>query len=56
MAHQGLYRSSFVKFGSDLSDRRFTINLSTEGLSREDWVNDFSCRRGEFIVEELDGF
>ncbi|NJK69319.1 MAG: hypothetical protein HC849_13935 [Oscillatoriales cyanobacterium RU_3_3] len=31
-------------------------NLSTEGLSREDWVNDFSCRRGEFIVEELDGF
>ena len=31
-------------------------NLSTEGLSREDWVNDFSCRRGEFIVEELESF
>lgn len=31
-------------------------NLSTEGLSREDWVNDFSCRRGEFIVEKLDSF
>lgn len=31
-------------------------NLSTEGLSKEDWMNDFSCRRGEFIVEELDGF
>ncbi|MCU0542607.1 MAG: hypothetical protein MUE44_10490 [Oscillatoriaceae cyanobacterium Prado104] len=30
--------------------------MSTEGLSKEDWVNDFSCRRGEFIVEELDGF
>lgn len=31
-------------------------NLSTDGLSTEDWVNNFSCRRGEFIVEELDGF
>ena len=31
-------------------------NLSTEGMSREDWVNDFSCRRGEFIVEELESF
>ncbi|MEG4322149.1 MULTISPECIES: papain fold toxin domain-containing protein [unclassified Microcoleus] len=29
-------------------------NLSTEGLSREDWVNDFYCRRGKFIVEELE--
>jgi Papain fold toxin 2 len=42
-------------YGVEVRGRVFD-NLSTEGLSREDWVNDFSCRRGEFIVEELDGF
>lgn len=29
-------------------------NLSSEGLSREDWLNDFHCRSGQFRVEELD--
>jgi hypothetical protein len=28
-------------------------NLSTEGLSREQWLNDFHCRSGQFILEEL---
>ncbi len=29
-------------------------NLSREGLSREAWINDFSCRSGGFIIEELE--
>jgi hypothetical protein len=28
-------------------------NLSPEGLSREDWVKDFSCLGGSIIVDEL---
>ena len=28
-------------------------NLSTEGLSREDWLNDFHSRSDKFIVDEL---
>jgi arsenate reductase-like glutaredoxin family protein len=42
-------------YGVEVRGRVFD-NLSTEGLFREDWVSDFSCRRGEFIVEELDSF
>lgn len=29
-------------------------NLSAYGLSREAWINDFSCRSGQFIIEELE--
>lgn len=29
-------------------------NLSREGMSREEWQNDFSCRSGGFILEELE--
>lgn len=29
-------------------------NLSTEGLSREDWVNDFHCLSEQFILDELE--
>ncbi|XWK88282.1 MAG: papain fold toxin domain-containing protein [Phormidium sp.] len=29
-------------------------NLSREGMTREDWLNDFSCASGGFITEELD--
>ncbi len=29
-------------------------NLSAEGLLRETWLNDFHCRSGQFILEELD--
>ena len=28
-------------------------NLSSEGLSRRDWIKDFSCLSGSFIVDEL---
>ena len=28
-------------------------NLSTKGLSREDWLNDFHSRSDKFIVDEL---
>ena len=31
-------------------------NLSTEGLSREDWLRDFSCRSRGFIIEEINRF
>ncbi|MCF2145046.1 hypothetical protein IQ276_000980 [Desmonostoc muscorum LEGE 12446] len=31
-------------------------NLSRQGLPRDDWINDFSCRSGEFSLEELDNF
>ncbi|MEA5471789.1 MULTISPECIES: papain fold toxin domain-containing protein [unclassified Spirulina] len=29
-------------------------NLSGEGLTRDDWLADFSCRSGQFIIDELD--
>lgn len=29
-------------------------NLSEQGLPRNEWLNDFSCRSGEFSLEELD--
>ena len=29
-------------------------NLSAEGLLRENWLNDFHCRSGQFTLEELD--
>jgi Papain fold toxin 2 len=29
-------------------------NLSAQGLPREQWINDFSCRSGGFDVRELD--
>jgi hypothetical protein len=29
-------------------------NLSEYGLSREEWIADFNCRSGQFIIEELD--
>lgn len=29
-------------------------NLSPQGLPRDEWINDFDCRSGEFYLEELD--
>ncbi len=31
-------------------------NLSRQGLPRDEWMNDFSCRSGGFNLEELDNF
>lgn len=28
-------------------------NLSEDGLSRDDWIADFSCRSGQFVIDEL---
>ena len=28
-------------------------NLSAEGLSRADWLKDFSCLSGSFVIDEL---
>ena len=28
-------------------------NLSTEGLSREDWIKDFHSRSDKFVIDEL---
>jgi hypothetical protein len=30
--------------------------LSTTGVSRQNWLNDFICRCGEFRIEEIDVF
>jgi hypothetical protein len=30
-------------------------NLSAKGLSREDWIKDFDCLSGSFVVDELTG-
>lgn len=29
-------------------------NLSEQGLSREDWLKDFWCHSGEFVITELE--
>jgi hypothetical protein len=29
-------------------------NLSVEGMTKEDWVNDFDCLSREFIITEID--
>jgi predicted DNA-binding ArsR family transcriptional regulator len=31
-------------------------NLSTTGLTREEWIEDFDCPSGQFTVEEIDSF
>ena len=31
-------------------------NLSEYGLSKEEWIADFSCRSGHFIIDELVDF
>lgn len=28
-------------------------NLSVEGLPREQWIKDFNCRSGQFVVDEV---
>ena len=40
-------------YGVEVRGRIFD-NLSPEGLLKEDWLKDFSCSSGQFIVEELE--
>lgn len=42
-----------IHYGVEVAGRVFD-NLSTEGMSRESWLNDFHCPSEEFIVEELE--
>jgi hypothetical protein len=39
-------------FGVEIRDKVFD-NLSEQGLSREQWLQDFSCHSGEFLITEL---
>ena len=36
--------------------RKVFNNLSMIGLTREEWIKDFDCPSGQFIVEEIDRF
>jgi hypothetical protein len=40
-------------YGVEVRGRVFD-NISTNGMTREDWLNDFHCPSEEFIVENLD--
>jgi hypothetical protein len=42
-----------VHYGVEVLGKVFD-NLSAEGLVRSDWLRDFRCRSGGFIIEELD--
>ena len=39
-------------YGVEVMDKVFD-NLSDKGLSREEWISDFKCRGGRFVIEEL---
>ena len=28
-------------------------NLSSDGLTKDQWINDFKCRSGKFVIDEL---
>ncbi|MBD2341933.1 hypothetical protein H6G64_33925 [Calothrix sp. FACHB-156] len=42
-----------IHYGVEVKDRIFD-NLSTQGLNVNDWLNDFECPSGEFLIEYLD--
>ncbi|MGA7932642.1 MAG: papain fold toxin domain-containing protein [Kovacikia sp.] len=42
-------------FGVEVRGKVFD-NLSEQGLSREDWLQDFWCHSGEFTLTELERF
>jgi Papain fold toxin 2 len=42
-----------VHYGVEVLGRVFD-NLSVTGLERSDWLQDFHCRSGGFIIEEID--
>jgi Papain fold toxin 2 len=44
-----------IHYGVEVLGKVFD-NLSTEGLMREEWLRDFSCRSGGFIIEEIERF
>lgn len=42
-------------YGIEVCSKVFD-NLSTTGLTLEEWVKDFDCPSGQFIIEEIDRF
>jgi hypothetical protein len=42
-----------IHYGVEVLGKVFD-NLSAEGLVRSDWLQDFRCRSGGFIIEERD--
>lgn len=42
-----------IHYGVEVKERIFD-NLSSEGSTREDWLNDFQCPSGEFLIDYLD--
>jgi hypothetical protein len=42
-----------VHYGVEVLDKVFD-NLSAAGLAREEWIRDFRCQSGKFIIEESD--
>ncbi len=53
LTNQGINSSitlNGIHYEVEVRDRVFD-NLSTEGLTFEDWKNDFDCLNGEFIID-----
>lgn len=44
-----------IHYGVEVKEKVFD-NLSTEGLLKEDWLNDFKCPSEEFMIDYLDEF
>lgn len=42
-----------IHYGVEIKERIFD-NLSMEGLTKEDWLNDFQCSNGEFLIDYVD--
>jgi hypothetical protein len=42
-------------YGVEVKGKVFD-NLSSYGLERETWLKDFSCRSGQFVLEEVEVF
>lgn len=42
-----------IHYGVEVK-RRIFDNLSTEALTKEDWLNDFQCPGGNFLIDYLD--
>ncbi|MDJ0734383.1 MAG: papain fold toxin domain-containing protein [Nostocaceae cyanobacterium] len=56
LENQGINESitrNGIHYGVEVQGKVFD-NLSAKGLTREDWLNDFICPSGEFLVNYLD--
>ena len=56
LERQGITESITVNgthYGVEIQGRVFD-NISSEGMLRDDWVNDFHCPSEDFLVEEVE--